>query len=274
MEIEQARLLVLKTAWLVDRYGAKGAATEVAAIKVIAPGWRPPCSIGPSRSTAAPASPRTFAVPDVGHGTDPAHRRRAGRGAHPHSCPAGAGALPLSRFLTVPTQPSAWLRAFDGGSFAIEGHRTRAESRGGQADDRGRGGGATTVRHDRRHRRLGITAHKPMSLVRAHPPFGPARPDRGLLRRPGRRAAVRGREGPAAGLRVRLARLYPAGAHFQAAREAGTVEATEYDEGMLQWALYAASIRLPFLPTRDGLGSDVMRVNPHLRTVRSPYGRR
>ena len=46
---------------------------------------------------------------------------------------------------------------------------------------------------------------------------------------------------------------------------------TEYDEGMLQWALYAAACRLPFLPMRAGLGSDVMRVNPHLRTVRSPY---
>ena len=37
MEIEQARLLVLKTAWLVDRHGAEGARTEIAAIKVIAP---------------------------------------------------------------------------------------------------------------------------------------------------------------------------------------------------------------------------------------------
>jgi len=37
MEIEQVRLLVLRTAWLVDQYGAKGARTEVAAIKVIAP---------------------------------------------------------------------------------------------------------------------------------------------------------------------------------------------------------------------------------------------
>ncbi|MGA4992207.1 CoA transferase subunit A [Nonomuraea bangladeshensis] len=59
--------------------------------------------------------------------------------------------------------------------------------------------------------------------------------------------------------------------HFRAAREAGTVEVTEYDEGMLRLALYAASTRLPFLPTRAGLGSDVPRINPELRTVTSPY---
>ncbi len=59
--------------------------------------------------------------------------------------------------------------------------------------------------------------------------------------------------------------------HFRAARQAGTLPVTEYDEGMLQWGLYAAACRLPFLPTRVGLGSDVLTVNPALRTVRSPY---
>jgi len=59
--------------------------------------------------------------------------------------------------------------------------------------------------------------------------------------------------------------------HFRAARQAASIEAVELDEGMLQWGLYAAALRLPFLPTRAGLGSDVMRINPHLKLVRSPY---
>jgi glutaconate CoA-transferase subunit A len=59
--------------------------------------------------------------------------------------------------------------------------------------------------------------------------------------------------------------------HFRKARESGAIEAVELDEGMFQWGLYAASLRLPFLPTRAGLGSDVMRLNPQLRTVCSPY---
>jgi glutaconate CoA-transferase, subunit A len=59
--------------------------------------------------------------------------------------------------------------------------------------------------------------------------------------------------------------------HFRAARQRGEVTFTEVDEGMLQWGLLAAAQRLPFLPIRAGLGSDVMRVNPELKTVTSPY---
>jgi glutaconate CoA-transferase subunit A len=59
--------------------------------------------------------------------------------------------------------------------------------------------------------------------------------------------------------------------HFRVARQTGRIEAQELDEGMLQWGLYAAALRLPFLPTRAGLGTDVMRINPQLRTVTSPY---
>jgi glutaconate CoA-transferase subunit A len=59
--------------------------------------------------------------------------------------------------------------------------------------------------------------------------------------------------------------------HFRAARQAGSIQTNELDEGMFQWGLQAAAYRLPFLPTRAGLGTDVMKINPELRTVRSPY---
>lgn len=58
---------------------------------------------------------------------------------------------------------------------------------------------------------------------------------------------------------------------FGRARQEGQIEVAEWDEGMFQTGLRAAGQRLPFLPSRAGLGSDVLRVNPDLRTVRSPY---
>jgi acyl CoA:acetate/3-ketoacid CoA transferase alpha subunit len=63
----------------------------------------------------------------------------------------------------------------------------------------------------------------------------------------------------------------PTDPHFKQARQTGAVQAVEYDEGMFYLALLAAAQRLPFLPTRAGLGSDVLTVNPSLRTVTSPY---
>jgi glutaconate CoA-transferase subunit A len=65
--------------------------------------------------------------------------------------------------------------------------------------------------------------------------------------------------------------LIPLDPHFRAARQAGQIQTMELDEGMLQWGLKAATIRMPFLPTRAGLASDVERLNPDIKTIRSPY---
>lgn len=59
--------------------------------------------------------------------------------------------------------------------------------------------------------------------------------------------------------------------HFRIARQTGTVEAEEYDEGMFQWGLRAAAQRVSFLPTRAGLGTDLLESNPRLKLVTSPY---
>jgi len=112
---------------------------------------------------------------------------------------------------------------------------------------------------------------KPMALVRA------------ILRSPLRELTVVSYAGPDVGLLIASgqARRIVTGfasldsialePHFRNGRQRGTVELTELDDGMLHWGLLAAAHRLPFLPIRAGLGSDVMRVNPRLRTVRSPY---
>ncbi len=65
--------------------------------------------------------------------------------------------------------------------------------------------------------------------------------------------------------------------NFQRARQASPEsglaipEVVELDEGMFQTGLRAAAQRLPFLPMRAGLGSDVLVNNPGIRTVTSPY---
>jgi glutaconate CoA-transferase subunit A len=112
---------------------------------------------------------------------------------------------------------------------------------------------------------------KPMALVRA------------ILRSPVKDLTVVSYGGPDVGLLCQAGKVrklvygfvsldsIPLEPAFRAARQAGAVEAAELDEGMLQWGLYAAALRLPFLPTRAGLGTDVLRLNPELRLVRSPY---
>lgn len=59
--------------------------------------------------------------------------------------------------------------------------------------------------------------------------------------------------------------------HFRKAREAGDLQIVEYDEGMFEWGLRAAGMRMSFLPTRCGLATDVIARNPELKTIASPY---
>jgi glutaconate CoA-transferase, subunit A len=112
---------------------------------------------------------------------------------------------------------------------------------------------------------------KPMSLVRALCRTGAkdlrivsyGGPDVGLLCRAGKV-----REVVYAFVSLDSIALEP---HFRNARQSGAVTTMELDEGMFLLGLQAAAWRVPFLPTRVGLGSDVMRLSPSLRTVRSPY---
>ena len=113
---------------------------------------------------------------------------------------------------------------------------------------------------------------KPMSIVRA------------IARSPLRDLEVVSYGGPDVGILCAAGKVrkvvygfvtldsIPLEPNFRRARESGSIQAMELDEGMLYWGLFAAAIRMPFLPIRAGLGSDVMGVNPQLKTVRSPYG--
>lgn len=59
--------------------------------------------------------------------------------------------------------------------------------------------------------------------------------------------------------------------YFRAARQAGAIEVMEIDEGLMLLGLRAAAMRVPFIPTRVGLGTDVLRHSPSIRLVDSPY---
>ena len=65
--------------------------------------------------------------------------------------------------------------------------------------------------------------------------------------------------------------MIPLEAHFRQARQNNEIEVMELDEGMVQWGLRAAAMNLPFLPTRVGLGTDVLKNSPDIEFVTSPY---
>lgn len=115
---------------------------------------------------------------------------------------------------------------------------------------------------------------KPMALVRA------------LLRSPVTDLTVVSYGGPDIGMLAAAGRIrtlvaafvtldtIPLEPHYRAARESGALELQEVDEAMFMWGLQTAANRLPFVPVRAGIGSDVMRAAPSLRTVTSPYADR
>jgi glutaconate CoA-transferase subunit A len=113
---------------------------------------------------------------------------------------------------------------------------------------------------------------KPMSLVRA------------ILRSDLKDLTVVAYGGPDVGLLCRSGQArkvitafvsldsIPLEPHYRVARQAGTIEAEEWDEGQLLLGLMAAAWRVPFLPSRVGLGSDVLRLqSDRFRLVTSPY---
>ena len=112
---------------------------------------------------------------------------------------------------------------------------------------------------------------KPMSLVRA------------IARSPLRDLTLVSYGGPDVGLLCAAGKVrrvvyafvsldsIPLDPHFRAARQAGTVEDEPWDEGLFLLGLQAAAWRVPFLPSRVGLGSDLMALNTRLRTVVSPF---
>jgi len=59
--------------------------------------------------------------------------------------------------------------------------------------------------------------------------------------------------------------------YFRMARQNGAVEVMELDEGLFMLGLKAAGMRVPFIPTRVGLGTDVLKRNAAMRLTASPY---
>lgn len=58
---------------------------------------------------------------------------------------------------------------------------------------------------------------------------------------------------------------------YDDARKNQTIEYEELSEYLLIAGLKAASERLPFYPTRSGLGTDILTMNPQIKTFKAPY---
>lgn len=114
------------------------------------------------------------------------------------------------------------------------------------------------------------TRRKPMALVRA------------ILRSPLKDLTIVSYGGPDVGMLCAAGKVkklifafasldhYPLEPHFRTARQSGAVAVWELDEGMFHWGLRAAAMNLPFLPTRCGIGTDII-TQPGFKMVKSPF---
>ncbi|CBL46321.1 CoA-transferase, alpha subunit [gamma proteobacterium HdN1] len=59
--------------------------------------------------------------------------------------------------------------------------------------------------------------------------------------------------------------------YFRLARQNGSIQVEEIDEGMMLLGLRAAAWGMPFIPTEIGIGTDVLRFNPQIKLIESPY---
>ncbi len=59
--------------------------------------------------------------------------------------------------------------------------------------------------------------------------------------------------------------------YFRQARQNGDIEVMEIDEGMMLLGLRAAAWGCPFIPTKVGLGTDVIKYNTDIKVIDSPY---
>ncbi|HEY3697819.1 MAG TPA: CoA-transferase [Spongiibacteraceae bacterium] len=59
--------------------------------------------------------------------------------------------------------------------------------------------------------------------------------------------------------------------YFRKARQSGAIDVMEIDEGMMVLGLKAAGIGAPFIPTKVGLGTDVIAKNAAIKVIDSPY---
>ena len=58
---------------------------------------------------------------------------------------------------------------------------------------------------------------------------------------------------------------------FRQARQSGSIEVMEIDEGMMLLGLRGAAWGLPYMPTEIGLGTDIIKQNPDIKVIDSPY---